>query len=79
MSPMKAAASSATIGIPRRFIPWAIVNEIHPVKGRWLEKHRQIPSCRAGRNLLAFLDAFKAIGGLKVASSPILKALVERI
>jgi hypothetical protein len=28
------------------------------------------PSRRAGRNLMAFLDAFKAIGSLETPSSP---------
>jgi hypothetical protein len=61
--PISAAASNAATGIARRFIPWAIVNEfIRLVCG---VEHRRVSRRSAGCNLIAFLDAFKAIRGLK--------------
>src|SRR3954468_21956529 len=61
-SPISSTPSSAATGTPRRFIPWAIGNDISG-------QVRVVVKLKAGQasrpadlsNLLGFLDAFKAV------------------
>src|SRR3954466_9215094 len=64
--PSSRTPNSAAIGMPRRFIPWAIGNDI---SGRVrvvfkLKAGRASPPADFG-NLLGFLDAFKAVLALR--------------
>src|SRR6202795_3058012 len=65
--PISATPRNAAIGIPRRFIPWAIVNDISESgltdagsPGLLKEGAGGEPGAHANpRNLIGFLDAFK--------------------
>ncbi len=68
--PISATPRNAAIGIPRRFIPWAIVKELSWLGRRRVGAGGSLLKERAGvrepmangRNLIGFLDAFKASG-----------------
>src|SRR6185312_11850788 len=68
--PITATPKNAAIGIPRRFIPWAIVNDISWSGQTEIGLACQVAVASDGmgggahanpRNLRGFLDAFKAV------------------